>query len=95
MTNNNLAAANKLSVLSNVTEITVDNADKVLSQLLELSDDTIDLSAITRCDSAGIAVLLEAKTKFSRQQRQVIFLNANQQLNDLATFLKVADLLFS
>ncbi len=87
---------NNISTLSaDVTEITVDNADKVLSQLVSLTTDTIDLSAITHCDSAGIAVLLETKTRLAKQQRQVVFINATQQLHDLATFLKVADLLFS
>lgn len=90
MTTNNISAS-----LSGVTEITVDNANQVLSQLLGFSSDAIDLSAITHCDSAGIAVLLETKTRLAKQQRQVVFINARQQLYDLATFLKVADLLFS
>ncbi len=84
----------KTSVLSGVAEITTDNADAVLSQLLQFSDDAIDLSLVKHCDSAGIAVLLETKAKFTKQQRQVVFLNPTQQLRDLATFLKVADLLF-
>ncbi len=47
-------------------------------------------------DAEGMARLVLAKNwhKATSAQRQVIFRNANQQLNDLARFLKVGDLLF-
>lgn len=83
-----------LSALDGVTQITVDNADAVLSQLLQCTADVVDLSAIEHCDSAGVAALLEAKAVFSQQQRALIFAHPAQQLHDLATFLKVSDLLF-
>ncbi len=83
-----------VSVLDGVTQITVDNADAVLSQLLQLSGDAVDLSAVAHCDSAGIAVLLEARAAWAKQRQQKTFLHPSQQLHDLAAFLKVTELLF-
>lgn len=79
----------------NSGQITADNAAVVLSSLLSQADNTVDLSAVNHCDSAGIAVLLEVKKQLAQQQRQVVFVNPSPQLQDLADFLKVSPLLFS
>lgn len=82
------------SSLSAVTRITADNANKVLKQLLSIDDTHVDLSMIEHCDSAGIAVLIETKVQCQKQQRVICYHQPQQQLRDLAGFLKVADLLF-
>lgn len=79
----------------NSGQITADNAAVVLNWFLNQTDNTLDLSAVSHCDSAGIAVLLEVKKQLAQQQRQVVFVNPSPQLQDLANFLKVSPLLFS
>ncbi len=81
-------------------EITINNANVVLKTISELVDSsdvneiTLSLSVIAYCDSAGIAVLLEAKKYAASVQKQLYFSCPNQQLQDLANFLKVSELLF-
>ncbi|WP_043114169.1 STAS domain-containing protein [Solimonas soli] len=48
--------------------------------------DTIDLSAVTQCDSAGVALLLELRRAAQRKGRGLQFVNAPAQLRGLVAF---------
>ncbi|MPV86688.1 STAS domain-containing protein [Ostreibacterium oceani] len=90
--------------------ITVENANTVLAQLLsqqngaqngaqaaqsEAAQSTpVDLSGLTHCDSAGIAVLIAAKAHFRGQNKSLDFVNPSPQVIGLAKFLKTERLLF-
>lgn len=50
---------------------------------------TIDLSAITQVDSAGLSMLLELCRRAQRQGRELQLANAPAQLRDLARFFKL------
>ncbi|MGY0399179.1 MAG: STAS domain-containing protein [Ostreibacterium sp.] len=85
------------SVLSDTLSVDNTNANAILAKLLALQKTqghTVDLSVVQYCDSAGIAVLIEAKAIFARHQQTLSYLNPTQQLLELATFLKVSKLLF-
>lgn len=55
----------------------LDNADSLISK------DILDVSGITRCDSAGIALLLELQRRAQRQGRKLKFSGAPEQLTKL------------
>lgn len=80
------------------TRITVDNANDVHQQLQQLTDTqdgvSVDLYAVVHCDSAGIAALIEIQAAQLAKGRRVNFQNPSRQLQDLAQFLKVDELLF-
>lgn len=78
-------------------QLNINNADEVLQQLVQTSnndDYNVDLSIIKHCDSAGIAALIETKAVLLKQHRNIHYINPSQQLIELATFLKVQQLLF-
>lgn len=79
-------------------QLTIDNADKAFQHIVNASATstvTIDLSTVQHCDSAGIAALIEAKANRLNRQQSTDYQNPNQQLRDLAAFLKVDELLFA
>ncbi len=80
--------------LSSFDEITAVNANAVLEQLLHCTDENVNLSTIQRCDSIGIAVLLEAKISRGALNKNTVYSDAPEQLCELASFLKVSDILF-
>jgi phospholipid transport system transporter-binding protein len=53
----------------------------------------VDLSAITRIDSAGLALLIKWQRLASQFQKQLVFINTHPQLRALALFGGVADFL--
>lgn len=55
--------------------------------------DSLDLSAITQVDSAGLSLLLELTRRARRQGRELKLTNAPAQLRDLARFFKLDDAL--
>lgn len=48
-----------------------------------ISKDIIDVSGVTRCDSAGIALLLELQRRAQLKGRKLKFSGANEQLTKL------------
>jgi ABC-type transporter Mla MlaB component len=50
------------------------------------TQDSIDLAAVTHCDSAGAALLLELQRSARRKGRALTFRNAPTQLRELLTF---------
>lgn len=80
--------------------LTVDNADAVFAQLQQQIDTaaaltTLDLSAVSHCDSAGIAMLIALKSQQQGRGKTLGYTHPNPQLSDLARFLKVDTLLFA
>lgn len=78
--------------------ISIENANVVmleLCQLIEANDVPINLSAVTHCDSAGVAVLIAAVAYAKQHNRPLSFQNPPKQLCELAVFLKVDDVLFT
>lgn len=77
--------------------INISNAETVLSQLNGFVEPSlnVDLSAVTHCDSAGLAALIEGKRLAKAQQREITYHDAPKQLLDLAKFLKIDDWLFA
>ena len=53
----------------------------------------IDLSRVTRVDSAGAALLLELTRRAQRNSRALVFANAGQPLRGLLEFLQIDDVL--
>ncbi|PTC01364.1 hypothetical protein C9975_02440 [Thalassospira xiamenensis] len=53
----------------------------------------IDLGAVEHVDSAGVALLIEAKVSLEKQQKQVQFENVSKQCRDIASVSGVAALL--
>ena len=58
-----------------------------IDQLVDTS--RIDLSAVTRIDSAGAALLLELKRRAHKRGRSLEFVNPTQQVRGLLEFLQV------
>lgn len=48
-----------------------------------IANDTLDLSSVTRCDSAGIALLLELQRRAQRAGRKLQLIGASPQLKQL------------
>ncbi|HEY9545533.1 MAG TPA: STAS domain-containing protein [Solimonas sp.] len=55
--------------------------------------DIIDLAAVTQCDSAGAALLLELQRRARIKGRTVRFVNAPAQLRELVAFFGVDSVL--
>ena len=55
----------------------LDSADAMISK------DILDVSGVTRCDSAGIALLLELQRRAKCRGRTLKFAGANEQLSQL------------
>jgi len=86
------------SVIGDSLTFTEANAalEKLLAFCAQQHDDkALDLSNITHCDSAGIAVLIEIKKYVLQQQNTIRLKNPSKQLRSMAQFLQVDDLLFS
>lgn len=49
-----------------------------------LADETLDLSGLTRCDSAGVALLLELQKRAAAGGKALRFKGASPQLQELA-----------
>lgn len=54
---------------------------------------TLDLAAVTQCDSAGVALLLELQRRAHKKGSTLRFINAPQQLRDLAGFFGIGSVL--
>lgn len=50
---------------------------------------TVDLSAVTQVDSAGLSLLLELRRRAQRQGKELQLTNAPAQLLELARFFKL------
>lgn len=89
------------SILDLPARITLEDANDVAKMLCRAVDDStdaelrVDLSAVNHCDSAGVAALIEAKAYANQHQRTLCYLSPQSQLKDLATFLKVDEILFN
>lgn len=87
------------STLDLPARITLEDANDVATTLCRAVDANatlgVDLSAVSHCDSAGIAALIEAKAYANKHQRTLCYLSPQSQLKDLATFLKVDEILFN
>ncbi|MFT4047555.1 MAG: sodium-independent anion transporter [Solimonas sp.] len=55
--------------------------------------DTVDLGAVTHCDSAGAALLLELQRVARRKGQRLVYANAPAQLRDLVTFFGLGPVL--
>lgn len=78
--------------------LTISNAQQVYIDMQRAINDgtlTFDLAALEGCDSAGVASLIEA-VKYAKQTKNqsLSYINQPQQLEELATFLKVDGVLF-
>lgn len=78
--------------------LTINNAQQVYADMQRAINDgtlTFDLAALQNCDSAGVALLIEAK-KYAKQKKNqsINYINQPQQLKEFATFLKVDTALF-
>jgi phospholipid transport system transporter-binding protein len=62
---------------------------------LKSGDDavTVDLSGVTRSDSAGLALLLELTRLALEHKRQLSFKSAPEQVRELAGFFGLSELL--
>lgn len=78
--------------------LTINTAQKNLLAIQRAVNDgtlIVDLAEVESCDSAGIALLIEAKKYTKQQNNQILsYINQPQQLKDFATFLKVDAVLF-
>jgi phospholipid transport system transporter-binding protein len=54
---------------------------------------TLDLGAITQCDSAGAALLLELQRCAQKKGSSLRFINAPRQLRELVEFFGIGSLL--
>lgn len=79
--------------------MTIENANVVAGELRRLiatkSTAKIDLSAVSHCDSAGVAALIEAVSYAKKQQHTLHLYHPQKQLRELSAFLKVDALLFT
>lgn len=83
-----------MNCLPFVNEITMTNANSILQSIVASDDATIDLSGVNHCDTAGIAVLLQAKSSRLANNKDIQYINVPQQVAELASFLNVSTSLF-
>lgn len=78
-------------------ELVFTNANHVLKLLLATEKDTVEVNLIhvRHCDSAGVAALVRAKAIRLQDGKNTVYKEPQQQLSDLAKFMKVDSLLFS
>lgn len=69
------------------------NFSTVPALLAAAPAESLDLSAVTRCDSAGLAALLELRRRAQRQKRSLRLVNAPTQMRELAAFFGVDSIL--
>lgn len=69
--------------------------DQILKTLKSLEDNTFvfDLSAIEKCDSAGLALLIDTISRLKRRSLNYQFLGVKPDLTSLAKFYEVELLL--
>lgn len=75
---------------------TVPEVSKQLSEIMAQSDNdalVFDLSGISRSDSAGVALLVEALQIAKMSQRSVTFSHLPQQMKDIAGVSGLLDIL--
>lgn len=65
----------------------LDDADKLIAS------GTLDLSAVTRADSAGVALLLELTRRAQARSIQLKIKGANPQIRSLLEFFKLSEVL--
>ncbi len=58
-----------------------------------VADGTLDLSAVSQCDSAGAALLLELARRARQRGTPLQLINAPQQLHDFVTFFGIDTML--
>jgi phospholipid transport system transporter-binding protein len=59
----------------------------------ETSDLVLDLKEVKQCDSAGLALLIEARRASKRLNKQLKITNASKELYALAEFCGVEDVI--
>ena len=75
-------------------ELSFATVKQLLPQAEQLvTAERIDLSGVTRIDSAGAAFLLELTRRAARQGRQLEFANSSAQLRGLLEFLQIDSVL--
>lgn len=92
-----VTATSNTALIALPDAINVDNANNILANLMNQVDDKqpiVDLSPVMHCDSAGVAVLIEAKVLMKQRDIDIEYVSPSPQLRQLATFLKVEQLLF-
>jgi len=62
-------------------------------QFIANEDIKLDLSGVTRADSAGLALLVEWLRESERNGRSIIFLNMPEQMHSIARVCGLADIL--
>ena len=84
-----------LPLTGELTFATVPQAlDSAGAKLAEGSDAiTVDLSAVTRADSAGVALLLELTRLALERKRELSFKGAPEQVRQLAGFFGLAEVI--
>jgi phospholipid transport system transporter-binding protein len=55
---------------------------------------TIDLHEVTKCDTAGLALLLEWLSQAKKSGKQIRYINMSQPILDFAAIHKLTNLLF-
>lgn len=75
-------------------ELTAITAPALLKHAAELiADGTVDLSAVTSADSAGVSLLLELKRRAMAAGKPLAFSHCPQQLRGLLTFFELEEAL--
>lgn len=78
-------------------KMTFDSVNQILDLSLELFDEhpriEINLSGVTKSDSAGLALLLEWITWANHNVREIRFLQTPEKIEAIAKTTEVADLL--
>ena len=78
-------------------KMTFDSVNQILDASLELFDEhpriEVDLSGVTKSDSAGLALLLEWITWANHNVREIRFLKTPEKIEAIAKTTEVADLL--
>jgi phospholipid transport system transporter-binding protein len=71
------------------------NLDELIVFLNRLNTDELhlDLSAVTLCDSAGLALLIEAKRLCRQKNKTLIIQNMPKAIDALAEFCGVSDII--
>jgi phospholipid transport system transporter-binding protein len=72
-----------------------ENIEALIVFLNRLNTDKLhlDLSAVTLCDSAGLALLIEAKRLCRQKNKTLIIQNMPKAINALAVFCGVSDII--
>lgn len=80
-------------------ELNMQTVPDVSTQLLELISHvegeifTLDLTSVSRSDSAGVALLVDAMQIAKKEKRTLLFSNLPQQMQDIAGISGLLDIL--